>query len=134
MGLKDIVSGQRGGKRAAAISGCRRRPPPFDDGQPGCQHGYDGETNHDHRLDRTVVLIRIPSRDQLNPIGEEWSDERQYTCQQSQGSFDPEPKSKCFCHAHPQSLDYKRVIGLYFYTRDMDQKPFTRKRIFRAAR
>ncbi len=30
----------------------------------------------------------------------------------------------------PQSLDYKRVIGLYFYTEDMDQRSFARKRIF----
>ena len=71
---------------------------PFNSRQHN-HHGRDNEqSDNNHPLNRSIVLIWIPTGHELDPIRKYWSDERQQTGYCGQANFNPEQTPKTPSH------------------------------------
>jgi hypothetical protein len=84
--------------RERLCRGRRRGSSPFN-GRQRDHHDCDNEqSNNNHPLNRSIVLIWIPTGHELDPIRKYWSDERQQTGYCCQANFNPEQTSKMPSH------------------------------------
>jgi hypothetical protein len=95
---------------------CHRwRSPPFNSRQHGHHDGDNEQSDHNHPLHRAVVLIWIPTLQELDPVRKYWSNKRQQTSNRGQANFYPEQAPKIPSHLNPSktstapALDGRRV-------------------------
>lgn len=66
-------------RQTVGLKRSRRRSPPLDSGKQEDRYRKNAQSDDDHPLDRTVMLIGIPPRDSLNPVREERCDDSPVT-------------------------------------------------------